>query len=115
MNEQVKRQLQARIESFAADITAVLQAAVADAVSNAVGAGRAKVTRVAAKPGADRSPVGAAALLREIARRPGLRVEQIAKNIGVPSKSLKAPVAQLVKAKKLKKSGAARGTKYRVA
>ncbi|MBI1944676.1 MAG: hypothetical protein HYS27_03210 [Deltaproteobacteria bacterium] len=115
MNEQVKRQLQARVESFAADITAVLQAAVADAVSSALGAKRAKATQPAARPGAGRSTVDAAALLREIARKPGLRVEEIAKNLGVPSKSLKAPVASLVKAKKLKKSGAARGTKYRVA
>ena len=115
MNEQVKRQLQTRIESFAADITAVLQAAVADAVSRALGAARAKPTPVAAKRRAGRPTVEPAALLGAIARKPGLRIEEIAKNLGVPSKSLKAPVARLVKAKKLKKSGLARGTKYRVA
>lgn len=115
MNEKLQRQLQSRIESFAADITTVLQAAVADAVSSALGAGRAKPTPVAAKRGAGRSTVETTALLREIARKPGLRIEEIAKNLGVPSKSLKAPVARLAKAKKLKKSGVARGTKYRVA
>ena len=103
MNEQVKRQLQARIESFAADITAILQAAVADAVSSALGAARAKPTPVAAKRRAGRPTVEPTALLGEIARRPGPRIEEIAKNLGVPSKSLKAPVARLVKAKKLKK------------
>ncbi|OGQ14097.1 MAG: hypothetical protein A2138_21355 [Deltaproteobacteria bacterium RBG_16_71_12] len=115
MNDQVKRQLQTRIESFAADITAILQQAMADAVT---GAARSRPTSVAlpvSKRGALKPAIAGDALLREIARKPGLRIEQIAKNLGVPSKSLKAPVARLVKAKKLKKSGQARGTKYRLA
>lgn len=112
MNDQVRRQLQTRIESFATDITAILQQAMADAVT---GAQRSRQTVAAPKGRLAKVAVGGDVLLREIARRPGLRIEQIAKNLGVPSPSLKAPVARLVKAKKLKKTGKARGTKYRVA
>lgn len=112
MNEQIRRQLQSRIESFAADVTAILQQAMADAVTGAV---RSGVAARGAKPAPSGASVSNDALLREIGKKPGLRLEQIAKGLGVNSKSLKAPVARLVKAKKLKKSGQARGTKYRLA
>ncbi len=111
MNDQIRRQLQSRIESFAADVTALLQQAMADAVSGAVRSSSA--SRGAAAP--LRASIGNDALLKEVGRKPGQRLEEIAKNLGVNSKSLKAPVARLVKAKKLKKSGQARGTRYRVA
>lgn len=115
MNDQTRHQLQNRIQSFAADITAILQQAMADAVTGAERSRPSVAGRPAPKGGPVKAGPAGDVLLREIARRPGLRIEQIAKNLGVPSKSLKAPVARLVKAKKLKKSGQARGTKYRVA
>ncbi len=113
MNEQIRRQLQSRIESFAADVTSILQHAMADAVSGAVRAGGA--SKGAATSASLRASVSNDALLREIGKKPGQRIEEIAKILGVNSKSLKAPVARLVKAKKLKKTGQARGTKYRLA
>lgn len=117
MNDQLKNQLDARIQSFAAEITAILQSAVADAIASALADPRAKAVSRASAPAAPRAKARAAmdasALLREVTRKPGQRMEELAKSLGTPTKVLRTPMAALLAAKKVKKSGQARGTKYR--
>ena len=127
MNEQIQRRLQERIEAFATDVTSILKDAVADAVAEALGARHARSTagRAEARRGTKRDKAGrrtraqvqreADALLREVKRKSGQRMEQIAKNLRVSTKALALPMQALLKAKKVKKTGVARGTMYRAA
>jgi hypothetical protein len=113
MNEKIQAELQSRIESFAADVTAILQRAVADSVASALSGAPGRRGR-RASAGAVRS-LDADVVLREVKRKAGQRVEELAKNLHTSTKALKAPLAELMQSKKVKKSGAARGTNYRAA
>ncbi len=117
MNDQIQRQLAQRIEAFAADVTNILQRAVADSVSDALGGasargGRGAVARRGARAGARSSKVSPEALLREVEREGGRRIEQIADSLGVASKPLSRVMKKLVADKKVRFTGQARGTKY---
>lgn len=114
MNEKLQNEIQSQIEAFASGVTAVLQRAVADAVASALagkGGGRGRGGRRAA---AGKS-VAPEAVLRELKRQSGQRMEELARNLGTNTKSLGGPVRELLKSKSIKKSGQARGTRYRAA
>jgi hypothetical protein len=127
MNERIQRALNERIEAFAHDVTAILTDAVAAAVADAFGSGkgRAGTSTVTAKRGKQRDKAGrrtraqvqleADVLLREVTRKGGQRMEQIAKKLRLSTKALALPMHALLKAKKVKKTGVARGTTYRAA
>ena len=119
MNDTLSRELQARIEAFAGDITAILQRAVADSVRDVLGA--TSPSKSSSKKGAPviKRPVGrppkvfdTSALLREITRSGGRRMEQIGKSMGKPTKTLVRPMKRLLQEKKVKRKGKARGTTY---
>ncbi|MBI1947440.1 MAG: hypothetical protein HYS27_17230 [Deltaproteobacteria bacterium] len=119
MNDQLQQQLHNRIQAFATDITSLLQGAVADAVASAL-----KVTPTGSPGRRGARPVAALragpsidanALLREVARKPGRGVEEIASSLRMNSKRLRPVMAKLLKAGKVKRSGKARGSKYRAA
>jgi hypothetical protein len=128
VNEQIQAQLQERIEAFAADVTAILQDAVASAVTDALASdgpakGRSKratpskrAASVRRKKGQKRDPKEIAklekALLREIKREGGRRIEQIAEKMGTSTKELKVPMQHLLDGKAVKAKGQARATRY---
>lgn len=107
--------MQKRIESFAADITGVLQQAVADAVATALkGAPATKGGRgaaPAAKP-AKRTGLSAGELFAALRANGGRNIEGIAAGLGTTT----AVVAPLLKALlaegRVRRTGKARGTKY---
>lgn len=115
MSTNLETQLQARIEAFANDITAILQRAVAASVADAlkVGPGRAK-GRAARGPvrSAAQDSAARTALLREIQRKGGRRMEELSKAMRTPSKVLRGSIKALLADKKIKTTGQARGTKY---
>jgi hypothetical protein len=114
MNDQIQNQLQQRIELFAADVTAILQRAVADSVAQVMkSTPGARAAAPASKPAKAGRVTEADELLREIKRAGGRRIEELAKALRVPSKSLKAPMKKLLEGNKVKTTGQARGTKYR--
>src|SRR3954469_7090783 len=121
MNAQLQRALETRIEAFARDITSILQSAVADAVGDALGSkrGGGSVARGAGgrklSSRSERIRADADALLRGVEKKGGQRMEQIAKSMGSSTKALGAPMRFLLKEKKVKRSGQARGTTYRAA
>jgi hypothetical protein len=121
MNERIQRELQDRIEAFATDVTAILQRAVADAVTEALGGARRASTSAtgATTPRGGKTEAaraaGAEALLREVKRKGGRRIEEIAKSLRTSTKALKSPMGRLLKAKRVKRTGQARGTKYTAA
>ena len=135
MNQNTQRELQARIEAFATDITEILQRAVADSLTGALGksgagggrgrgagggngaSGRGAGGRAAKKAGGrGRGGRGGAAdegaVLKELSKEPGRRVTQIAEALGLDSKSVGKTLKALVANKKAKSTGQARGTKY---
>jgi hypothetical protein len=59
-----------------------------------------------------RASVTDAAILADVARHPKSSVEEIAGRLGIWSKELRGPVTELVRNRKLKKQGQARGTRY---
>lgn len=131
MNEHVQRRLQECIEGFAAQVTEILKDAVADGVASALGGSRraqAPVQRGRGRPKARSKAVDKAgrrtrervqqeadALLKEVQRKGGRRAEQIAKSMRTSTKALVTPMKKLLAAKRVKKSGVARGTTYRAA
>lgn len=120
MNQQIQRELQARVESFASDVTAILTRAVADAVAQALGsaAPRKLNTRVATRrrPQSGRgSSFEVDAVFAEVKRKGGRRMEELAKALKTTTKSLSLPMKKLIVAKKVKARGVARGTRYTVA
>jgi hypothetical protein len=54
----------------------------------------------------------ASRVLTQVRAKQGLRLEEIGRALKTPTKILKLPVAKLMAAKKLKKKGQKRGTKY---
>lgn len=61
----------------------------------------------------DEVEVVANRLLKAIFANPGLRIEELADLLGVPSRTLKLPARKLVQAKKVKTTGERRGTRYK--
>lgn len=76
---------------------------------------RKAAPKVAPKAAAAAAPAaggGDDAALAHVKAHPGQRLEEIAKALGVPSPSIKDRFAALVDAKKLRRVGKTRGTKY---
>lgn len=136
MTQDIQSQIKARIDAFTMDISKLLAQAAQDAVAAAAQAsanGAASAKAAPAKAGkratkkADAAPKKAAAkaseadselderLFREVKKQGGRRLEELAVALGIDSKDLKFPARRLLEAKRLKKSGKARGTKYRAA
>ena len=121
MNERIQRELQKSVEAFATDVTAILQRAVADAVADALGSTRKVKSTVKDAPAPRGGKTEAAraaradALLREVKRKGGRRMEQIAKSMRTSTKALTSPMGRLLSSKRVKKTGVARGTKYTAA
>ncbi len=124
MKDKVQRELQARIEAFARDITTLLSRAVSDAMRDAVPVAKARRGRPpksaggggAGKKAGKKKRAGKAidedTLLKEVAKEGGRRMEQIAQSLGTTSKAIGPSMKALISAQKVKASGKARGTKY---
>lgn len=122
MKEKMQSALRSRIDAFATDITALLTEAVAQAVKETLGVsspGRGEPKGRAAKAGRGqgRAVVAPDDLLKAVAQGgdEGMRMEEIGKAMRVATKSLIKPMKALLAAKKVKRTGQARGTKYRSA
>jgi hypothetical protein len=125
-----------RVQSFARELEQLVHAQALAAVQAALGGASmprptAPVSslRAPAKPAGAKKPRAAkkaarksgaavaadAKIVAHVKEHPGLRLEVIAKGLGVPSPKLKQRVADLVASKALRKEGKTRGTTYFVA
>ena len=130
----IEDQIQARVEDFATELSTLVRQAAMEAVSGALN-GTATATRPSrkAKPGrpraagkATRKAAGGKRIRRTtedleklgdklvsfVGKNPGSRLEVISAGVGIASGELKKPVADLLAAKQLKKTGQKRGTAY---
>lgn len=107
--------------AFAAALVAVVKTAILESVTRAV----AGALPASAEGGADGSNGGrsarrqpaelqraAGSLRAAIAAQPGLRIEQLAKVLGAPTKDLSLPVKRLFEAGQVKSKGTRRATTY---
>ncbi len=119
----VERRLRAALEAFAVDLDGLVRLATVEAVEAAFGGrgdggltGLARVGLAPPSPGAKRTPAELEALserlLATIRAQPGLRIEQLADVMAVPSRSLTLPMRKLLTARKVRKKGAKRATTY---
>ena len=129
------REIRSRVDALVAEISEVVKVAALDAVRNALGDGIAPargtgrprksgipspVTMTAPKArkgrGGKRSSEDVLLVADQfhayVKSNEGQRLEQIAAGLGVPSKTLKLPVLKLFEQKRIKTTGAKRGTKY---
>ncbi len=115
------------LESFAEEIREEVQRQAMAALSGGFVGGtktngqfKARAAKAAAvkrgRKGAKRDPKALEALVGKvgdfIAKHPGLRVEEINKQLGTTTKELALPIKKLIEAKTIKAKGQRRSTKY---
>lgn len=106
----------ALVNSFAADLSALVRQAAVDAVREALGQRSAGAAHIPTKKGGKRRPEEIEAttkeLLARIKKNPGQRIETIAGSMGVGTKDLRLPAKKLLAAKLVKTKGRKRATSY---
>jgi hypothetical protein len=125
MPTSIESEILSRVESFAAEIIALVRSSAMDMVHQALGGNAARRSRPGRPPsaraslrqkGAKRDPRVLEALTEKlgafIKKNPGQRIEQIGKALGTPTKDLALPVKKLIAAKKISTKGQKRATTY---
>jgi hypothetical protein len=132
--------IQARVEAFTADLTALIRRAALDAVKQVLDGDGARAPSPSQKrgrpagsgvkpssaarphvrkPGEKRDPKILEALVERlftfIKANPGQRIEPIGEALGLPTKDLALPVKKLLRAKRIAAKGLKRATTYSVA
>jgi hypothetical protein len=130
----IEKQIRASIESFVAELDALVRQAAVEAVQGALGGNsdsnprktnrspkasdQAPTPRRRSRRGrrVKRSPKALAKLqsrlLDEISRKPGQRIEAISRSMGVSTKDLNLPIKKLLESKRIQKRGEKRATEY---
>jgi len=129
----VNTQINKLVEEFVAQVTAVARQAAMDTLTSALGAaggalarrrgGAIAVTGLAPARGAGRRPKGAKRPQGEIAKtkgrvqdfiktHPGLRIEQINKELGTVTRDLALPLRKLISEGTVRTEGEKRSTQY---
>lgn len=127
-NSTLDQDIQSRIQTFLAELSALVkksalesvQAALADGRNGAPrrGPGRPRKSGSSARSGkrekrsSEQVDAMAARVLAQVRSKQGQRLEEIGKAMKMPTKGLKLPIAKLLAAKKLKTKGRKRGTQY---
>ena len=136
MTGDIDERLHAEIQRFAANVTLILQDAVTDAVSDALGSGKrvAKATQATAKTTKPTKAKGAAKkrtrrkkrirrspedlerisnkILSQLNKKPEQGIEEIGAALKMTTKDLSRPMQMLLDGKKVRKKGKLRATRY---
>ena len=127
------QEIQSRIESFLAELSALVKRSAVEAVQLALatdgtvrrrgpgrprGSGRRgpgrppKAGGKRAKRSSEDVEAMAARVLAQVRSKQGQRLEELGRAMKLPTKGLKLPIQKLLAAKKLKTKGRKRGTQY---
>lgn len=135
MADSTSSAIQARVDAFVADLTALVQQAVIEKIQAAIGqtvaapqrAPRARsasasgaaapaARRGARRRGGKRTPAElsqmATAVVQYVEANPNSNIEEIGRGVGIATKDLALPVKKLLKEGRLKKKGEKRATRY---
>jgi hypothetical protein len=124
-------QIQARIQAFADEVSALVRTSTVQAVAEALGngaparrgigrprgaVGTARIGPASRRKGAKRDPKELDALTTTlgdfIKKNPGKRIEEIGSALGISTKELALPAKKLIAAKVVSTRGTRRATKY---
>jgi hypothetical protein len=117
-------EIRALVESFATELEALVRQATLDQIHSALGgAAPARRTRgpgrkaagTRGKRSSEQVDAFAARILEVVKKKPGLRGEQISKEMKTDTKSLRLPMLKLIADKKVKTKGQRRGMTYTAA
>lgn len=121
MNTDVQSAIQLKTKSFVEELTTLIRQAALHSVQAALDLDRRAPARAAAPLGRPGKRIRRSAaslndvadrLYREIKARPGQRIENIAKNLGMPTKSLARPAKMLIASHRITTKGQKRATQY---
>jgi hypothetical protein len=118
--DNLQHQVNARVEAFVAEITALARAAAYQALSagldTPIAGGRSVTVAMRGRRGGKRTAVEIAqmadAFLAHVTANPGQRMEHIAKELGLPTPELTLPARKLLAEGKLRVEGQKRATEY---
>jgi hypothetical protein len=118
--DNLQHQVNARVEAFVAEITALARAAAYQALSagldTPIAGGHSVTVAMRGRRGGKRTAVEIAqmadAFLAHVAANPGQRMEHIAKELGFATPELTLPVKKLLADGKLRVEGQKRATQY---
>lgn len=128
----IDQEIQNRIQAFVDELSTLVRQAALASVAEALGAERAAAPAPRGRPaaraaaparargrrpkGQKRSPAELKRLVESVQsyvqKSPGRGVEQMSRDLGVPSKELTLPIRKLVKQRLVKTRGQKRATKY---
>jgi hypothetical protein len=116
----VNDQIRARVEAFAAELSALIRESAMETVRDALGGGGGAGRSARALPrggkGRKRDPNEierlTGKLLDYVKSNPGQRIEQIASGMGISTRELNLPVKKLFSQKSLRTKGHKRATQY---
>lgn len=104
------------VSDFVAQITVLAREAARDMIEQALTSGSGGGARIARPRGGKRDPAEleklASTVQTFVAKHPGLRIEQINKQLGTSTKELALPIRKLVSEGALKTKGKKRSTTY---
>jgi hypothetical protein len=104
------------VSDFVSQITELARRAAIDTLESALGRGGGGRGRVSRGRGAKRSSGELDKLSEQfhafVAKHPGLRIEQINKQLGTTTKDLALPIRKLISEGEIKTKGAKRSTMY---
>ena len=124
MPSPVELEIRARLESLVSELTALIHTDALERLGSALegeptsGTVRARTTVATSsrRKGAKRAPKELNALVEQlgafVVKRPGLRIEQIGKALGIATRELVLPVKKLLRAKRISTKGQRRATTY---
>lgn len=122
MEEGIREKVAALAARFAEEVIGVISTSIAQQLSNAAGAGVLRGRGGRAVEGGrptrirrSASQLGAISdrIVSELGRRPdGVRAEELRAALGLPRSAMARPIAQLLAAKRIRKTGEKRRTTY---
>lgn len=122
----IEKQIAERVDAFVADLSDLLRKAAlqqaADILSEQAGGVSIRRSRRAARRSARRGRNGrrnpkqidalTKRLLADVQSKPGRRVEEIGRDLGVGTRDLNLPIKRLLKSKQITRKGQRRATRY---
>jgi len=112
MRTTLDKSINGLVDAIASDLAGIVLRTAMEAVQTALGGGRAVGASAPTARPTDSTVLGYVMQIAYKGDRPGASVVEIARGLRVPTDSVKPAVARLVRARRLRKTGNRRGSRY---